>query len=190
MKNLIVYASTHGAAAECARRLSLALGGETDVVDLNGKTGADPSPYDTVVVGSSVYAGKIQKNAGSFCRKYESVLLQKPLGIFFSSMSQDEKEIRAYLEVGFPQELVKHLSAYNSFGGAFYFSRLNFAERTLAKMIVRAMGKRGDAVAAKADPGRDFVTISDERIAAFARQMKSSWEGPDQFRKKEGQDGH
>lgn len=190
MKNLIVYASKHGAAAECARRLSLVLEGETEVVDLNGKTGADPSPYDRIVVGSSVYAGRIRKNAGSFCRKYESVLLQKPLGIFFSSMSQDGKDIKAYLGAGFSPELIKHLSAYGSFGGAFYFSRMNFAERALVKTMVKAMGKRGDGRTAKADLSGDFVTISDERISAFAKRMETAGESPDKFRKKEGQDGH
>lgn len=178
MKNLIVFASTHGAAAECARRLSLALGGETDVADLNGKTGADLSRYDGIVVGSSVYAGKVQKAAADFCRKYEAVLLKKPLGIFLSSMSRDGKDIKNYLEAGFSPALLKHLSAYDSFGGAFYFSRLNFAERALAKWIVGSMKRRGCVPAADADPTGDFVAISDERIAAFAERMRTSGGGP------------
>ena len=51
-------------------------------------------------------------------------------------------------------------------------------------------GKRGYSPAENADFSKDFVTISDERIAAFAEKMTFAGKIPEKFRKKEGKNDH
>ena len=83
MSTLIAYSSAHGAAAECARRLAEKIEGPAETVDL-GKSGADLARYDWIVLGSSIYAGRVRREVLDFCRKNHDALLQKPLGIYFS----------------------------------------------------------------------------------------------------------
>lgn len=168
MNTLIAYSSTHGAAAECARRLAERFGGAA-TVDLKKET-ADPSAFGRVVLGSSIYGGQVQKEVREFCRNCRGVLLQKPLGIYFSCMTEDEAEARAYLERAFPPEIVAHLSAFGALGGAFYFTKLNFLERGVTKALMKQISKsRGTAL--PCDGKTDYVALSDEKIAAFARRM-------------------
>lgn len=169
MKTLIVYATTHGAAAECARRVAERMEGPADVADLKRTPNADPGPYGRVILGCSVYGGSVQKEARRYCRAYREQLLQKPMGIFLSCFAEDEQNVRAYLKRNFPPEIVERLAACSGLGGAFYFTRINPVERFASKIIARAYA-RSRGIAAP-DGESDFVALSDERIAAFADRM-------------------
>lgn len=170
MKTLIAYSSTHGAAAECARRLAERFGG-AETADLKKGT-ADPAAFDRVVLGSSIYGGQVQREVKEYCRRYLGVLLQKPLGIYFSCMTEEDAEARAYLQKAFPPELIPHLSAFGALGGAFYFTKLNFLERGVTKALLRQISK-SKGTALPCDGKTDYVTLSDEKIGAFVRRMEA-----------------
>ncbi|HBG54807.1 MAG TPA: hypothetical protein DEB16_03125 [Ruminococcaceae bacterium] len=169
MKTLIAYTTTHGAAAECARKIAALTAGPVDVVDLKRNPAADPAPYGKVILGCSVYGGAVQKAARRYCRTYQSELLKKPMGIFFSCLSDDEKSLRAYLERNFPPEIVRRLAAGAALGGAFYFTAMNPAERFASK-IIAGFYARSHGIAAP-DGKSDFIAFSEEKIAAFADRM-------------------
>lgn len=61
MKNLIVYATKHGTAKKCAEMLKTRLNGETVLANVK-ETPPDLEDFDTVVLGGSIYIGKMQKN--------------------------------------------------------------------------------------------------------------------------------
>lgn len=170
IKTLILYETTHGATAACAARLAAALGGDTEVWELKRFFG-DVSRYDCVVVGAPVYGGAIPKTMKTYCRQNGGALSRKPFAVFFACLSQNEETVHGYLKRNLPKELAACAFACSSFGGAFYFTKLNALERAVDRFIVKSYA-RANGIPAP-DGKSDFVTISDERIAAFAEKIKT-----------------
>lgn len=168
IKTLILYETTHGATAACADKLAAALGDETEVWELKRFFG-DVSRYDCVVIGAPVYGGGIPKTMKAYCRQNEGALSRKPFAVFFSCFSEEEETVRGYLRRNLPKELAARAFACSSFGGAFYFTRLNGLERAIDRLLAKSCAKAGGIPAP--DGKSDFVTISDERIAAFAKKI-------------------
>jgi menaquinone-dependent protoporphyrinogen oxidase len=80
---LVGYASRHGSTREVAERIAARLrtsGHDVDVAELRGTEPADP--YDAVVVGSAVYAGKWLGGASTYLRFNAAVLAQRPVWTF------------------------------------------------------------------------------------------------------------
>lgn len=175
MKVLILYATTHGATKLCAEKLAGAFGGQADVFCVRRFSG-DVSQYDCVVVGSPVYGGSILKEMKAYCVANRSVLAKKPFAVFFSCLSESEESVRGYLRRNFPPELADGALAASSFGGAFYFTRLNFLERAIDRGLAKAYAK--SAGIAAPDGITDFVTISNEKIAKFAEQIEKAVKTP------------
>lgn len=175
MKVLILYATTHGATKVCAEKLADTFGGNAEVFNIRQFSG-DISPYGCVVVGTPVYGGSILKEAREFCRKNRSVLAKKPFAVFFSCFTEDEHTIRGYVSRNFSPELADGAVAVGSFGGAFYFTRLNFLERSIDKCIAKVYAKSAEIAAP--DGITDFVTISNEKIISFSKQLKKAVEKP------------
>lgn len=72
--------------------------------DLSGNC-PDPAKYDQVIVGGSVYAGKIRKPVTRFCSENIDTLKGKKLGLFICGMA-DGDGVRKQLESSFPKELL------------------------------------------------------------------------------------
>lgn len=169
MKTLILYVTTHGATADCAHRLAAALGGDTEVCELK-RFFDDVSRYDCVIVGAPVYGGGIPKSMKEWCAENLSGLRERPFGVFFSCLSESETTVHEYLRRNFPKELSAHAFACDSFGGAYYFTKLNALERAIDRSLAKAYA-RSNGIPAP-DGRSDFVTISDRRIAAYAEKVK------------------
>lgn len=159
MKTLIIYASKYGATEECAQKLEgylddevtrVKMGGTADVVDL--------SPFDAVIIGGGIYAGKIRKPVRAFCEKNLEELGAKRVGLFISGLTPPE-EAGETIEKNFPAELRSVARASAGFGGAVFYEKMNFLERFVMKRIT----KRTES----------FSTISDQVIREFAEKMKS-----------------
>ena len=67
MKNLIVYATKHGTVKKCAEMLKVKLNGETVLANVNEEV-PDLDNFDNVILGGSIYIGKIQKRVIKICR--------------------------------------------------------------------------------------------------------------------------
>lgn len=106
MKTLIAYASKYGTTRDCAARLKELLGPDTELADLNAAPKTDVSGYDRVVVGSSIYMGKLQKSARNFCKKNSAALQQKRVAFFVCGFSKMD-EARQYMDRQIPEELLK-----------------------------------------------------------------------------------
>jgi menaquinone-dependent protoporphyrinogen oxidase len=171
VKVLILYETTHGATKVCAEKLADTLHGQADVFRARHFSG-DFSKYDCVIVGSPVYGGSAAKQIKGFCSLNCEQLAQKPFAVFFSCLMEDKQEIDRYLRHNFPQKLAENALLCESFGGAFYFSRLNFMDRLIDKILLKAYAK--SAGIPTPDGKTDFVTISERKIKAFAEKIEKA----------------
>jgi len=156
MKILIVFATKHGCTEKCVNKLKDKLTGEIDTVNLKNSSQINVSNYETVIIGGSIHAGKIQKKVRKFCQSYLSILIDKRIGLFMCCMEEGEKATNQFNEA-FPDELIQHASATGIFGGEFNFEKMNFFERYIVKKI------------AKIDTS--ISKISEENINKFISQM-------------------
>ncbi len=61
MKNCILFTTKHGSTEKASLLLKEKLNAETDIINLKDVKKPDISDYDTVILGASIYMGKIQK---------------------------------------------------------------------------------------------------------------------------------
>jgi menaquinone-dependent protoporphyrinogen oxidase len=152
LKKLILYGSKHGCTEKCAYLLRDQLG-KVDTVDLCQSPSVDLESYDTILIGSSVYAGQINKAVARFCTANLTILQKKQIGLFICCGLPD-KAIEQ-LETGFPKKLVQIARAKGYFGYQLDMARLSFFER----MLVRVLGKRQNERDIRHAAIKDFAQI-------------------------------
>jgi len=156
MKTIIVYATKYGAAGEIAQRISKKIEGAV-IHDLKQGAIPDLAAFDCVIIGASVYAGTIRKEAKAFVLQNADTLLQKKLGLFISGMGgSDEK---ACFEKNFPLGVLQAAKAANFLGGIFDPIKANFMERFIMKIVTKQPGY--------------LSNISDSKIERFVEILKS-----------------
>jgi len=153
-KVLVAYATRAGSTAGVAERVAEVLnrsGFAATAVRVNEVR--DTAPYDAVVLGSSVRAGKLKPDALKFLDKNKADLNAKPFAAFIVCLTMkasDDKSraaASAYLD---PVRLqVKPLSE-GLFAGALNPDKLGLVERTIMKAMKAESGdfRRWDEVEA------------------------------------------
>ncbi|MCL2409092.1 MAG: flavodoxin domain-containing protein [Oscillospiraceae bacterium] len=156
MNTLILYATKHGAVREIAGRIADSIGGAV-LHDL--KQGGSPSlaGFDCVIIGSSLYAESIRKEAKAFLAKNADALREKKLGLFLSGMLPDEAE--KCFDNNFRKDILQSANAASFLGGIFDPQKAGAFGRILMKAATKQSGY--------------IDTISDEKIAQFAVTMKT-----------------
>lgn len=124
MKTLIIYATKHGTTRTCVEMLSSQLAGEVMMLDLKEQKTIDMDPYDTVVLGGAIHAGRLDAKIRSFALEHKDMLLKKKLGLFICGMEEKEEEIKKQLSLNYPEDLLTHAVVKTSFGGQLLFSRM------------------------------------------------------------------
>ncbi|RKY51797.1 MAG: flavodoxin, partial [Candidatus Neomarinimicrobiota bacterium] len=103
MKILIIYATTHGTTAKAVDLLTRHLENhEVRSVNIKKETPPDPENVDVIIVGGSIHAGRIQGRIKKYLAQYQSVILQKKLGLFICCMEKDHKA-RDEFEAVYPE---------------------------------------------------------------------------------------
>jgi len=92
MNTLIVYTTKHGSSKECAEALSKGLKDKIDLCNLKENMTPDLSQYETVIIGGSIYAGRVQKELSDFCSKNINKLKEKKIGLYICCMNNKEAE--------------------------------------------------------------------------------------------------
>jgi len=105
LRTLIAYRTKYGTAAACARILLEKIGGDTVLADLADVRDVNVREYDVVLVGGSIYAGKVQRTVVSFCERNRPALLQRRVGIFLCCLYQGENAL-VQLQSAFPDWLL------------------------------------------------------------------------------------
>ncbi|KJS85276.1 MAG: flavodoxin [Peptococcaceae bacterium BICA1-8] len=135
MSTLIVYSTKYGCAEKCARMLSEKITGKVDLCNLKTSKAVDLAAYDKVVIGGSIYIGKVQKEVSRFCLENMSILKEKKLGLFICGMFKEHAEKE--LKDSFPVELLNNALAKEFLGGEFVFKKMNPVERLMVKKIAK-----------------------------------------------------
>ncbi len=139
MKTLIAYSSKYGTALLCAQSLQSQIGGEVTLVNLADQQ-PDPSEYDQVIVGGSIYFGQIQHTTRDFCQHWEKQLLSKPLGLFVCC-AQTEK-YQEQLTAAFSEKLRSHARFTSTLGYAYDFKKMRFIDRLIIKKVAKVSESR------------------------------------------------
>ncbi|MCX7749850.1 MAG: flavodoxin domain-containing protein [Clostridia bacterium] len=172
MNTLILYTSKHGTTEKCASMLSKMLTGKVELHNLKLKEPApDLSQYDKVIVGGSIYAGRLQKEASQFCLQNLTVLKNKKMGLFLCCMFKDNAE--AQFKSAFAEEVLNAAATKGCFGGELLFSKMNFAERFITKVVSKAAAKNDPNLPA-VDMKKDMSMIDEDAINAFAQIMNKA----------------
>ncbi|MBE5988987.1 MAG: flavodoxin [Paenibacillaceae bacterium] len=156
MSTLIVYASKYGFTKTCAEILAKKLGENVDIYDLNSNL-PDLMKYDKVIVGGSIYAGKIRKPVMRFCTDNLNTLKGKELGLFICGMAKED-DAQKQLDSSFPQELLAVCAAKGFFGGECNYEKMNFMEKFIMKKITGSKQSQSK--------------IAEDNITRFAGMMR------------------
>ncbi|MFC8513230.1 flavodoxin domain-containing protein [Streptomyces sp. NPDC057257] len=139
---LVAYGTTNGSTAQIAEAVAAVLGKEGLTAEaLPAGSVTDVTPYDAVVVGGGLYAGRWHRDARRFVRRNRRALAERPLWFFSSGpldASASEKDIPPVSGV---RRAMIRLDArgHVTFGGCLQEG----AKGRIARMIVRN-GKGGD----------------------------------------------
>lgn len=145
MNTLIVYTSKYGCTEKCAQLLSKELTGNVEVINLKKVKDIDLSKYEKIIIGGSIYIGKIRKEVTEFCVKNLNELKEKQIGLFFCGM-QEGDSIKTQFERSFNSELLKIAVAKESFGGEFNIDKMNFMEKFIIKKVANVTSNKSNIV--------------------------------------------
>ena len=157
MNTLIIYASKYGCTADCAVYLKTKTLGSATLIDIN-KSDEEISlnDYDTIIIGASVYIGKISKKLRTFCENNLEVLTKKKVGIFLCCALTEQ--IDEVLKANLPAAVPANAVTVKSFGSEARLEKMSF----LDKLIIKAVS-RGDY--------SKFKVLNDE-MDIFLREMQ------------------
>jgi len=139
MKVALIYSSKTGTTSEIATFMKKCIEKKGCTVDLitAGKQ-VNLKNYQAVIVGSSIYMGKWNKEASRFIEQNQNSLKSIPVAYFSVGMSFDKtdekslQQINQYLEK--ERKLVQPIME-GRFLGRMDFSKLNFFQRMISKMV-------------------------------------------------------
>jgi len=135
MKTAVLYTTNYGTTAKCAEALAQKIGEGSQAIALKENPNPDLSGFQAIVLGGSVYVGKIQPEMDKFIKARSTELLTKPLVLFLCAMQENEMENQ--LRNAFPEELRNHALQTAWVGGAYYLKKMGWLQRTMIKTIAK-----------------------------------------------------
>ncbi len=136
MRIWIGYGSKYGYTRKMVEQLADALEAEVTLQDLKQKDKGSWQHADALILGGSVYAGRLRKEVRSFAAQNKAELLSKPLGLFLCGM-QDKEESEAAFRTNFDAELLSAAKVKAFLGGAFQIEKMNVLEKTIIKKVAK-----------------------------------------------------
>ena len=130
--------------------------GDVTLVDLEKQRAPGLADYDAVIVGGSIYMGRVQAKVSEFCAAHEGELQQKTLGLFLCcGLPQNLEES---LSASFPETLRKHAKSVGCFGGELRTARMKPMHKLIAGMMQKVGSKSGiEPPQANPQAVRDFA---------------------------------
>lgn len=140
MKTIIIYSSKYGCTEDCVKILKSKLNCDSKLVNLKNMAAIDFQQYDWVIIGSSIYVGKIQKEVKLFCKRNLKALSTKNIALFLCCTTPEQAN--DYFKSNFPPELLTHAMQTVNFGGELRQVRMRFFDKTLTTMIAKVEPKK------------------------------------------------
>ncbi len=136
MNILIVFGTKTGTTENCAHKIKTEiLDAIVDVVDVKNINNYDLKKYDSIVLGSSLYMGRINKRMRKFIKKNHSLLLEKHLHFFVCGMARGKDGIDLF-EKQVDRDLVEHAKQIRQLGFELHYERMNPLYRVIMKKII------------------------------------------------------
>jgi menaquinone-dependent protoporphyrinogen oxidase len=139
MKALVAYRTRYGTTEACAKDLAGRLAAEATCVDLAKGTPPAVGGFDVVLIGGSIYGGKIQREVASFCERNQEALLERQVGLFLCCLHQGTRA-EAQMREAFPPWLAEHAFSGRILGGELHHDRLRFFDRLLVRSLPHPAG--------------------------------------------------
>jgi menaquinone-dependent protoporphyrinogen oxidase len=158
MKTLIAYATRYGSVTNAVAKLVPLLDGEVETVRLGRDPVPDPEGFDRVLVGGSVYMGRVQPEVERFCKEHRASLLRRRLAFFLCAGDEDEGKRREALSKKVPEDLLEHASSLGWFGSEVHWEEMTWLHRLALRM---ATGTK-----------ESYSDLREENIASFAEALK------------------
>jgi menaquinone-dependent protoporphyrinogen oxidase len=156
MKILLVYTSKTGATASCAGKLADFIHDKVSLICLDTDPFPDPAPFEMILMGTPLYAGKVLKTFRNYLHKYRNILLEKPVALFTCGASPTETAL-ACLESDVGEAFWEHADPVKHFGGEVKMEKQNI----LLRFMIRQIQKKQPFQA----------TIDDSAIISFAESI-------------------
>ncbi|UMZ74448.1 flavodoxin domain-containing protein [Natranaerofaba carboxydovora] len=139
MKTVILYATKYGCTEKAAAKLTEKISEQisSDVTKVNLKTQETPDliEFDCIILGGSIYAGRIQKEIKELIQQSGYLIKEKPLGLFVCCGFQDKAMEQMKEAFG---ELYDSARVKEYFGAMFNTEKMNFAEKLIVKVVSRS----------------------------------------------------
>ncbi|WP_155671232.1 flavodoxin domain-containing protein [Ornithinibacillus caprae] len=107
MNTIIIYATKHGTVEKAVSLLKRNLKGNIIIANVN-KHVPSLEIFDTVIIGGSIYYGKVQKELTQYMKKNSRLLLTKRLGLFLCAGHPNPQQRKIEMENAFPKEILEH----------------------------------------------------------------------------------
>jgi menaquinone-dependent protoporphyrinogen oxidase len=157
MRTIIIYSTKYGSAGNAAKMLEAKMDGEVQVVNIMTEVVPSLVDYDNIILGGSIYIGKIQRKLSKFVDKNLPILMKKRIGLFICAAEKEEVRTKE-LESAFPAELYYHAICKEIFGYEIHYDKLNFLEKKMAGTV---LGHK-----------HNHSELSEEKIKKFARALQ------------------
>jgi len=136
MKTLIVYASKYGCTEDCANSLKEKLPDDVTVFNIkNDPKQIELNQYDTIIIGGSIYVGRVSKKLRAYCESNLNAILKKNIGVFLCSALTDQ--FNDTLKNNFPLLLLDNAKTSKLFGSEDRLERMNFMDKMMIKAITK-----------------------------------------------------
>jgi len=156
VRTIIVYTTKYGCVEKAVNILKSKMAGDVSDVNLAKEKAPSLEPFDNVILGGSIYVGKIQKALTKYIDSNLRVLLSKRVGLFICA-AQPEPVSTKELEDNFPAELFNHAVVKEVFGHEYRLDKTGF----INKVILRKVAGVTESASA----------LSEEKITSFAMAM-------------------
>lgn len=160
MSTVIVYATKTGTTKKAAEMLSRELG-NCDVINI-AEQSFDLSKYDTVIIGSYIRMGTVDRNISKFMLGFIKHLVEIKTAFFICNCFENNAE--DYAQHNVPPQLLKTMVSAASFGGELDIKKLRGFDRLAAKAVANADREKGIH--------REFK-INEKSIKEFANKIKA-----------------
>lgn len=153
MKNLIIFTTKYGSVEKCSNLLKEKLNGDTTIVNLKKDPVPNLQDFDNIILGGSIYVGKIQKELTEFMNTNLDALLQKRVALFICAGEKGET-LSTEFKGAFPAKLYEHAVAKEIFGDEIYIDKMNFFEKLALRFLKNVT--------------ESYSNLSEENIAKLA----------------------
>lgn len=155
---MIIYATKHGSVENAVKLLTEKLEGKVTVINIMNEDPPELNEYENVILGGSIYVGKIQKRLSKYIVKHLSELLTKRIGLFICAAQEEEIREKELIE-SFPEMLFEHAVCKEIFGYEIHYDDMNFIEK---KVVGSILGHKSN-----------YSELSDAKIDSFSKVLRA-----------------